>query len=56
MTKQFAYLKQRDTVHHEPPGKGMSKIMDVEVIDPSTPTGCLKRFLNIFNPIAYFGP
>ena len=34
----------------------LSKIMDVEVIDPSTPTGCLKRFLNIFNPIAYFGP
>ena len=53
MTKQFAYLKQRDTIHHEPTGKGMTKIMDVEVVDPSTPTGRLKRFLNIFDILNY---
>jgi hypothetical protein len=56
MTKQFAYLEQRDTVHHEPTGKGMTKVMNVKVFDLSTPTGCLKRFLNIFDPIAYFEP
>ena len=56
ITKQISYLKQRDSIHYEPIRKAMTKVMNVEVIDPSTPTGCLKRFLNIFNPIAYFLP
>ena len=56
ITKQFAYLKHRDAIHYEPTGEGMTKVLNVKIADPSTPTGWLKRFLNVFNPIAYFLP
>ncbi|MDG2075059.1 MAG: hypothetical protein P8J24_00765 [Arenicellales bacterium] len=56
MTKQFACLKQRDSIHYEPPSEGMTKVMNMQVADPSTPAGYLKRCLKVFNPIAYFFP
>ena len=56
ITKQFAYLKQRDTVHYEPIRKAMTKVMNVQVADPSTPAYGLTRFLNVVNPVAYFFP
>jgi hypothetical protein len=51
MTKQFAYLKQRDTVHYEPTGEGMTKVMNVKVFDLSAPTGGCERTSDILNPI-----
>lgn len=56
ITKQFAHPKHRHAIHYEPTGEAMTKVLKVQVADPSTPTGWLKRCLNVFHPVTYFFP
>ena len=55
MTKQFADLKERCAIHHQPAGKGMAQVMDMEILDPCPSTGGSEGLSDIIDPVSNLG-